>query len=155
MDVFFPPTPRSHQIPSRIEGKEKQGEMRRWGKKGMDVVTLRTPKRRGIRRGGSCLWEGRRLVWNLAMIARLIACVLGWLRSRVWPHLLQQSTCGSAKSACYMMLVVSDYWGLFSLQIIRFLESKNILEKMRHVWIILGYVSKNRFYAIILFNSLK
>jgi len=47
MDVFFhPPPPRSHQIPSRIEGKEKQGEMRRWGKTGMDVVTLPTPKKK-------------------------------------------------------------------------------------------------------------
>jgi hypothetical protein len=37
---------RSHQIPNRIEGKGKHGEMKRWGKKGMDVVTLPTPKKK-------------------------------------------------------------------------------------------------------------
>jgi len=28
-------TPGSHQIPNRIEGKEKQGEVKRWGKRGI------------------------------------------------------------------------------------------------------------------------
>lgn len=56
---FSTPTPRSHQIPSRIEGKEKQGEMWRWGKKGMDVVTLPTPKKKRNKTRWKLLVKGK------------------------------------------------------------------------------------------------